>query len=353
MGKFGTLSVLEDLADINDPVSGNETEIARRFAEALAIHNQLFDDMVSDLATVVTSPQMPFVGGDTAVIQELDEWGRADASKASPAGNLGFPLRIYGSSVQWTRTYLARATVAELAAQIDAHAAADLVNFRNLLKTVLFKNTNTSGYIDRLDSKLTYTLRALLNADSQQIPISPNGTTFDGSTHTHYLANATYTAAALQTMIDTVVEHGVDGKVVLYIAKADETTVRGLTGFAPYLDARITVSGANQIGNVALDVTNPDNRAIGVFGGAEVWVKPWIPANYAAVLDIGGQRKPLGVRVRNGSLTSGPGSFQKIDEHQHHPLTAQNFGREFGIAAFGREKAAVSRLNNGTYAVPS
>lgn len=353
MGKFGTLSVLEDLATLNDPVSGNEEELARRFAEALDIHNRLFDDMVSDLGTVVTVPQMAFTGADTAVVQEMDEWGRADASKPSVTGNLGFPLRIYGSTVQWTRTFLQRATISELATQLDAHAAADLVNFRNLLKVVLFKETNTSSYIDRLDSKLTYTLRALLNADGQSIPVSPSGTTFDGSTHTHYLANATYTNTAFQTLIDTVVEHGVAGKIVGYIAKADEATVRGFSGFSAYLDARITVTGASQIGNEQLDIANPGNRAIGVFGGAEIWVKPWIPANYAAVLDIGGSRKPLGVRVRDGNLVSGPGSFQRIDEHQHHPLTAQHFGREFGIAALGREKAAVARLNNGTYAAPS
>lgn len=353
MGKFGTLSVLEDLADVNDPISGNETEVARRFAEALDIHNRLFDDMAGDLATTVTVPQMAFTGADTAIVQELDEWGRADASKATTSGNLGFPLRLYGSTVQWTRTYLERATVSDLAAQLDAHAAADLVNFRGLLRSVFFTNTNTSGYFDRLDSKLTYTLRALLNADGQAIPISPNGTSFDGSTHTHYLASATYTAAALQAVIDTVVEHGVDGRIVAYIAKADEATVRGLSGFAPYLDARLTITGASQIGNQTLDTVNPDNRAIGVFGGAEVWVKQWVPQNYAVALDIGGSRKPLGIRVRSGNLTSGPGAFNKIDEHQHHPLTAQHFGREFGIAAFGREKAAVSRMDNAAYAIPA
>ena len=352
MGKFGTLSVLEDLSSVNDPVAGNEAEIARRFAEALTIHNTLFSDMVGDLATVVTQPQMPYLGADTAIMQELDEWGRADASKASTSGNLGFPLRIYGSSVQWTKTYFQRVTVAELAAQLDAHAMADLANFRTLLKATLFKNTNTSSYNDRLASKLTYTLRALLNADGQAIPMSPSGASFDGSTHTHYLANATYTLAATQSLIDTVVEHGVDGKIVLYIARADEATVRGFTGFAAYLDARITVSGANQIGNVALDVTSPDDRAIGVLGGAEVWVKPWIPANYAAVIDLGAASKPIGIRVRSGTLSAGPGSFQMVSEHEHYPLHAENLGREFGIAAFAREKAAVSRMNNASYAIP-
>ena len=227
------------------------------------------------------------------------------------------------------------------------------MNFRTLLRRVLFTNTNTASYLDRLQTKLTYTLRALLNADGQPIPMSPNGTTFDGSTHTHYLASATYTAAALQALIDTVVEHGVDGKIVVYIAKADETTVRNLAGFSPYLDARVTVIGASQVGNQSLDVANPDNRAIGVFGGAEVWVKPYIPQYYAACLDLGGARKPLAVRARNGSLTTGSGSFRLINEHGHEPLHAQHLGREFGIAAFAREKAAVSRMNNGTYAIPA
>jgi hypothetical protein len=352
VGKFGTLSVLEDLAMVGDPVSGNETVLAQRFADALAIHNALFQDMVGDLATVVTQPQLPYLAGDTAVMQELDEWGRADASKATAVGNLGFPLRIYGSAVQWTATYFERATVSELAAQLDAHAAADLQNFRAQLKATLFKNTNTTGYVDRLASKLTYTLRALLNADGTTIPNSPSGTSFDGSTHTHYLGSATYTLAAVQALIDTVVEHGVDGKIVLYIARADEATVRALTGFAAYLDQRITVSGSNQIGNAALDITSPDDRAIGVLGGAEVWVKPWIPQNYAAVLDLGSAAKPVGIRVRSGTLAAGPGSFRMVDEHGHYPLHAQNLGREFGMAAYARESAAVSRMNNATYVAP-
>jgi len=352
MGKFGTLSVLEDLAMVGDPVSGNEATIAQRFADALAIHNALFMDMVGDLATTVTQAQMPYIAGDTAIMQELDEWGRADASKATAVGNLGFPLRIYGSSIQWTATYFERTTVAELSAQLDAHAAADLQNFRNVMKATLFRNTNTTGYVDRLASKLTYTLRALLNADGTTIPNSPSGASFDGSTHTHYLASATYTVAAIQSLIDTVVEHGVDGKIVLYIARADEQTVRAMTGFAPYLDQRITVSGVNQTGTAALDVTSPDDRAIGVLGGAEVWVKPWIPQFYAAVIDLGASSKPIGIRVRSGTLASGSGSFRLIDEHGHHPLHAQNLGREFGTAAFAREKAAVARLNNATYAIP-
>lgn len=352
MGKYGTLNVLEDLAEDTQPVAGREAEIAARFSEALDIHNRLFADMVGDLAMLTDQPELALGAADEAIIAELDEWGAADASKAANFGQVGFPLRIYGGTIQWTRTYFEMVSAAELAAQLDAFAAADLRRFQNLLKTVLFNNTNTSNYFDRLQSKRTYTLRALLNADGQSIPPGPSGTSFDGSTHTHYLANATLTAAAVQGLIDTVVEHGVDGQVVVYINKADEATVRGFTGFAPYLDARVTVTGASQIGSQSLDVNNPDNRAIGVFGGAEVWVKPWVPADYQVALDLGSAFKPLGIRTRTGSL-SGSGAFRIIADHEHYPLRAQNLGREYGVSVYGRWKAAVLYSDNAAYAPPS
>lgn len=352
MGKFGTLSVLEDLADVNDPVIGNEEEIARRFAEALNIHNAAVGDMLGDLAMYTDQAQLPYGGADEAIVQEVDEWATADASKAAALGNLGLPLRNYESTIQWTRLFFEQTTVAQLAAQMDAHALADIKNFRKVLRKVIFVNTNTSGYIDRRQTKLTYDLKALLNADGQAIPDGPNGATFDGSTHTHYLANTTLTASAVQDLIDTVVEHGIDGDMQVFISKGDEATVRGFTGFAPYLDARVTVTGASQIGNQSLDVNNPDNRAIGVFGGAEVWVKPWVPDNYQVALDVGGAQKPLAVRTRTGSL-SGSGAFRLLAEHEHYPLRAQHMGREFGIGVVGRHKAAVMRSNNASYAIPS
>lgn len=352
MGKFGTLSALEDWATDNGSVSGREDEIAAAFRAALDAYNKITAEMLSDLAGVTDQAQLAYPAADEAMIQELDEWGAADASKPALLGEVGFPLRIYGGTVQWTNTYLERATPALMAATLDAFAAADLRNLRRLLALALFKNTNTTGYLDRLGTKRSYDLKALLNADGQAVPPSPSGATFDGATHTHYLANATLTAGHLQAMIDTVAEHGVDGTIVLYIAKADEATVRGLAGFSAYLDARVTVVGAAQVGTQALDVANPDNRAIGVYGGAEVWVKPWIPANYQAVVDKGAAVTPLMARTRTGEL-SGSGGFRMINEHSHHPLHAQFVGREIGVSPYGRHKAAVGRSNNGTYAIPT
>lgn len=352
MGKFGTLSVLDDLATDERSVIEAEEFLAKRVAEALAVHNAAFAEMVSTFAFVTKERELPYGGGGEAINQELDEWGAADASKGGEAETVGLPLRIYGSTVQWTRTAFENLSVAKFAQVLDSHATADIKRFQSILRYVLFKNTNTADYVDRLDSKRKYNLYALLNADGMAIPESPNGTVFDGSTHTHYLATATLTEASLQAGIDTVVEHGVDGSLHVYIAKGNEAAVRQLTGFSPYLDSRITVIGAAQVGNQSLNVANPDNRAIGVFGGVEVWVKPWVPANYQVVVDAGASEKPLAIRTRTGDLT-GAGSFRILADHEHFPLRAKNLGREYGVSVATRHKGAALRSNNATYAIPS
>lgn len=352
MGKFGTLSALEDWAVDNDPITGRQDAIAKSFNAALEAYSALTADLLGDVADTTKETQLAFPGSDEAIIQELDEWGAADASKASTTGEVGFPLRIYGGTLQWNKTYLERATPAMLAGQLDAMATADIRSIRRILATVFFKPTNTVGYFDRIGSKRSFDLKALLNADGQAIPPSPSGGAFDGSTHTHYKGNGTLTAAHLQNVIDTVVEHGVDGKVVLYIAKADEAAVRLLTGFTAYVDARITVAAATQIGSESLDVSNPDDRAIGLFGGAEVWVKPWVPANYQVCLILNASVKPLMIRTRTGDF-SAAGGFRLIDEHGHHPLHAQFLGREMGVGVYGRQKAAAGFSANSTYTAPT
>lgn len=354
MGKYGTLNVLEDLAGDTNPIDSPEREqyISRRFTEALAIHNAAFTEMTTALATTTSQAQLPYGGADSAIIDELDEWGAADASKPSAFGNLGLPLRIFGGTIQWTRTYFEMVSAAELAAQLDGFAMADITRFQTNLKRTLFNNTNTSNYVDRLQSKLTYDLKALLNADGQSIPDGPSGASFDGSTHTHYLGSATLTTTAVDSLLDTVIEHGITGELQLFIAKGDEATVRAFTGFSPYLDARVTVTNASQIGNESLDVTNPDNRAIGVYGGAEVWVKPWVPEDYQVAIDVNGADRPLAIRTRTGDLT-GSGSFRIIADHEHYPLRARNLGREYGVGVIGRHKAAVLKSNNATYSPPA
>jgi len=351
---FGTLGVLDDLwTEEGTIAAANEAQVAVRFAEALAIHNRITADMLSDFGYVTPKFLLPYGGTDDFQIQEVDEYGEADASKVSATGNLGLPLRQYSGVLQWTRTYLETHSVSRLAKQLDAAATADIKNLRLLIRKPLFNPTNNDTYKDVNMTGLTLPLKALLNADGMAIPVGPNGQTFDGSTHTHYLANSTLTAAALLGALDTVIEHGLDGSPRIYIARADEEAVRALAGFTAYVDTRVVQALDTSYAKGALDMFNPDNRAIGLFQGAEVWVKPWMIASYHLVFDRAtGENQPLGIRTRTGSLT-GLGAWGMIYEFDEHPLRAKSMFREIGIGVVNRHKAAVLYSGGSTYATPA
>ena len=89
-----------------------------------------------------------------------------------------------------------------------------------------------------------------------------------------------------------------------------------------------------------------------MFDAAEVWVKPWIPANYMFATDVSTPQKPLRIRTRTGALT-GLGAFQIAADHEHYPLRAQTMDREFGVAAWTRWNGAALLTNNATYSAPT
>jgi hypothetical protein len=160
------------------------------------------------------------------------------------------------------------------------------------LKKAIYTPTNYT-FVDLNVDKAPLAVKAFINADSSAIQDGPNGEVFNGATHTHYDGSATLTAAALLASINDVVEHGFGGGVKVFINAADEAAVRALTGFTAYLDPRVTINAnANQATPARRCHAKLDNRAIGIFGAAEVWVKPWAIANYAFITDTtdGGSR---------------------------------------------------------------
>jgi len=124
--------------------------------------------------------------------------------------------------------------------------------------------------------------------------------------------------------------------------------VRGLAGFTAYLDARLLpATNANQARG-GLDFMNPQNRAIGLFGAAEIWVKPWMPAGYLFAWVMGGPR-PLVMRQRpNG------GGLVVVADEEAHPLRARSIEREFGCGVWTRTNGAVLQVVAGAvYAAPT
>ena len=146
------------------------------------------------------------------------------------------------------------------------------------------------------------------------------------------------------TLIETVVEHYAAGMPVVEINRAQEATVRALTGFAAYQDARIIVGSATTIAQGDLDPININDRSIGVFNGAEIRVKPRVPAGYLFAW-VQGAPKPLVYRrpFRNPAR----GDFRLVAENELYPLRAQTRERMFGIGVWNRTHGAALYIDTG------
>lgn len=348
---YGTLSVADLLATTRVGASVFEVGEDRTFAAIdayLAAHNTILSMLLGDLVGRTTERIVGVGGTDTMVMQELDEFGHADAQKAVAGATLGFPLRLYGVAIQWTRKWFENHTLAELVAQVEAAATADNLNLQLQIKRALFVPTNTT-FTDKLIDRLSIPVKALANADSFVIPVGPNAEIFNAATHTHYLGTASLVAANISALITTVTEHFNSGQVMLYINQAQEAAIRAMTAnFTPLYDQRIILPTTTQAVVGALDQSNAYNRRIGVFDAAEVWVKPWVPANYI-VAWMQGQDTALVLRERR----AGSSTFGLDYEDEKYPLRARQLGREFGVGVKNRVGAAVLKTDNATYSTPS
>ena len=322
------------------------------------IHNAFTEDIFG-MFMGRTSAKIHRLGVDSTEgsMIEVSEDGLVDVQKQAVAGyDIGFPLRLYQYGRQWTTRYLRKATVMELATQQLAANAADIKNLKAEAMKALFRATNYT-WVDRLDNYQDVPVKALINADSSPIPRDPFGATFNGATHTHYLARAGGSVAAsdIQALVNTLVEHDVKGgQVTIYINKAQEATIRAFTSnFEPMIAPLVARANASTddyiVGDPRLDMYAIDDRVIGTWDGY-VWVrtKPWIPANYYLAIVEGGSNEDV-LQMREDPQAPG---LQNIGQDGVHPIYHSHFERSFGVGVWNRLGAAILFGGNTTYAVP-
>jgi hypothetical protein len=348
---YGTLSVADLLKTVRVGASVWEVGEDRTWAAIsayLAAHNEILNNQLMGFVETTQDRIVGNGGNSLMTMQELDEFGRADAQKVTAGATLGFPLRLFGIALQWTRKWMENHTLEEMVAQVEAAAVADRLGIESQLKRALFFAANYT-YIDHLVDRMSIPVKRLVNADSMELPVGPNGEIFVASSHTHYLATASMIAANVSALLTTVAEHYSSGSIQLFINQAQEAAIRGFTAnFTPYIDARIITGSGVTIANGALDQSNIYNRAIGVYDASEVWVKPWVPANYLFAW-VAGQQPPLAWRERR----PGSSAFGLDYEDEQYPLRARQLGREYGIGVKNRVNGAVLYIASGTYANPA
>jgi hypothetical protein len=322
--------------------------IAATLQRDLAAHNALVADMVGQMCEITTDRQRRYGTSVDGEMMEVDEYGRAPTQRASAGATVAFPLRTFQFNVGWDAKYMETATPADIARATASAQQAHLRGIRRELQKAIYRSANYT-FNDFLVDKIDLGVKRFVNGDSAAIPNGPNAETFDGSTHSHFNANATLTAAALLANVNDVVEHGFGGRVMTVINVADEAAVRLLSGFKEYADPRL-VYRATDTPAQTLDISRLDNRAIGLFGASEVWVKSWGIANYAFSFDAGSPQKPLAFRQRSQTALQG----LRLAAHlPSYPLFADVMEAEFGVGVWTRTNGAVLKFDNASYSDPT
>lgn len=361
ISKTGTHTIADLLDNTYASTSVVEFGIDRLSDAILAdldAHNARMRELVSEMAMVTTERSTVYGINDAMEMVRVDEFGRGPTQKITVGAKVEFPLDKLQVALGWTYDYFKRVTVQDVAKQQVGVRRAHVGAVINEIRNAFFGATNYT-YVDRFRDNLSLGVKRLVNADSATIPNGPNGETYDASTHTHYDSTTSVSGSGLNTallaLISDVVEHGHGGRVVLYINRAQESAVRALSDFSAYLDPRIIPSTAANRPAGTLDITRLDNRAIGIFGAAEVWVKPWVPADYFLAFDLADPRKPLafresGVAGEQGLQLAGPRRLEA------HPLMADYYESFFGVGVWTRTNGAVLYANagaGGSYVVPT
>lgn len=337
----GTYTVA-DLASITSTtaVEFGLEEIRATLARDLAAHNAVVDSMVTELAESTTDRERIYGASSSGDMLEADEYDRSVTVKGAAGSNVGFPLKKFVIGIGWTYDYMLQATPAQIANTVlDVQQRHTRAISRELRKA-LFLSANYTSRDRFVAPQIDLAVKRLVNADSAAIPNGPNGETFTAASHTHYdfLDGASPTAASLTALLEDVIEHGHGASLRIYINRAAETAVRALTGFTAYVDPDfILATNANQLGT-RLDMSRLDNRAIGKFGAAEVWVKSWVPAGYVFAFDAGSSMKPLVYRQHPAAAIRGLRIAATLNDY---PLYADVMDSYFGFGVWNRTNGAV------------
>lgn len=338
-------------ARIQSPAEFGLDTIQQILEADTAAHNAIVRDMVAGLADPTTDRQRLYGSSLDGEMVEVDEFGRGPAQKDVVGSTVAFPLKLFQFNLGWTERWMLTHTPADMAQATQASQKAHWRAIQREIKRALFNNANYT-WRDTLVDNVDLAVKRLVNADSAPIPPGPNGEAFTASTHTHYVARVgTLAISDVTSLVNNVVEHGHGGDIKIVINRADEATIRALTGtngFVAYQDPRM-IFNATDVANQRLDISRMDDRAIGLFGAAEVLVKPWGVANYWLCYDASGA-PPLAFRENGVSALQG---LRMVAQNKAFPLEVQYNQAEYGLGVWNRTNGAVLYIGATTWANPT
>lgn len=316
----------------------------------LDYYNSEVADQLGLLCESITEQQRIF--GTSAMVDmvEMDEFGAAPTKKNSVGQTVAFPLRLYSSSIGWTSKYFEIATPAEIAAKYLEIRKGHAYRMTQELKKAIYSDANYT-FVDKLTNGVSLAVKRFINADSSTIPESPAGVTFDGSTHTHYVARAGALAATdIDSLISTVTEHGHTKGLKLVISLSNKSDITKFTNFSELDSPNFQYNATD---NTIVKINNDDleNQLAGYWNKyIEVWVKPWAVADYVLCFAADAAEKPICFRQRPQASLQG---LRIVADINDYPLIAKSMESEYGFGVWNRTAGAVLYIGDTTWANPT
>lgn len=316
--------------------------------QSLTEHNRQLDALINLFCTRTSNFKTRYRTPSASRLQPLDEHGRARPIVTSGQYDVSWPIHMAGAA--YGQTFLAREkmTVAEVNQDIIAMQSADIRWMRDHILAALFTNASWTFTDDEHGS---LTIQGLANNDTTKYLVQTGAD--QGATDTHYFAQASAIDNSnnpFDDLYDELLEHPENGgKVISLIPSNLKASVEALSTFNPIADPNIRV-GANSdvlVGDLGVSVPGE------LFGyeDSKVWLVEWrsLPDNYIVTVTTEGER-PLAIREE--AIPSLVG-FRRVANRDDHPYYESQFIRRAGFGAWNRVGAAVTRVGNGSYAIPT
>lgn len=323
--------------------------------ERMAFLNAQVSEQLSLFAEESTDSRRIWGSSENFSMSEVDEYGVAKAQKGTIGVEVAFPLRKFSIAVGSSKDWMYRKSAAEFAKRAMAIETAYVKRIQDELAYGIFNKTNYT-FKDYLIDNTSLAVKAFINADSSVIPDAPNGATFTGSSHQHYVGTAG--AALAYTDIDLLVanvsEHGNSG-VKLFIPQALVATLEGLASTKFVKLSMMGIIGSTDVSQTVRQ-DNPDsdpmNKLVGYWNGIEVYTRSFMPtAMILCVATNSMGQKPLVYRVDPVAALRG---LRIASEEVSHPLMATTWEAHMGFGAWNRSAIAVlDTAHQTTYTAPT
>jgi len=257
-------------------------------------------------------------------------------------------------STGWTADWLLSASVYDIAMSAVGMQNAYKEAMQAELAFAIYNKDNYT-FVDKFGSGLSLAVKCFLNADSAPIPSAPDGTTFVGASHTHYLGNgAGFATADIDDAIAHVVEHGLGKGVAIFVPSALIATIAALasTKFVA-LTSSLLVPANTAISTVGrMDPQSDLNNMLAGYwdGRVPVYTRSWVPAGMVTVVATGAAQKPLVLRMHKSASARG---LVRTVPYGMHPLNAQSMNAYVGFGAWNRAAVCVLDTANAAYTEPT